>query len=276
MDILLKADKICGGYTNKPVINNVSLEIKQGDFLGIIGPNGGGKSTLLRLMSRALTPTEGRIVLSGKDLRKISPKEVAQKIAFIPQLTLINFSFTVWEIVLMGRIPHLSRMQPEGKKDFSIAERALSLTDTLHLRNRKIDELSAGERQRVIIAKALAQEPLLLFLDEPTSHLDIAHQVQTLDLLTDLNQKNNLSIVIVLHDLNLASEYCKKIILLDNGKIFKEGTPDYVLTYQNIESLYRTVVVVKDNPVTSKPHILLIPGNKKLEHGENSVTPQNR
>jgi len=265
MDTLLKAQNICGGYPNKPVINNVSLEVEQGDFLGIIGPNGGGKSTLLRLMSRALPLTEGRIILSGKNLKKISTKEIAKKIAFIPQLTLINFSFTVWEIVLMGRIPHLSRLQPEGKKDFSIAERALSLTDTLHLRNRKIDELSAGERQRVVIAKALTQEPLLLFLDEPTSHLDIAHQIQTLDLLTDLNKNSNLSIVIVLHDLNLASEYCKKIILLDNGKIFKEGTPDCVLTYQNIENLYKTVVVVKDNPITSRPHVLLIPGDRKCK-----------
>jgi iron complex transport system ATP-binding protein len=164
METLLKADRIYGGYPNKPVINDVSLEVRQGDFLGIIGPNGAGKSTLLRLMSRALVPAEGKINLSGKDLRTINPKAVAQKIAFIPQLTLVNFSFTVWEIVLMGRIPHLSRMQAEGKKDFSIAERALALTDTLYLKERKIDELSAGERQRVIIAKALAQEPSLLFL----------------------------------------------------------------------------------------------------------------
>lgn len=265
MDALLSVDKICGGYPNKPVVKNVSLEIKQGDFLGIIGPNGGGKSTLLRLMSRALAPSGGKITLTGRDLRKISSKEVAKKIAFIPQLTLINFSFTVWEIVLMGRIPHLSRMQAEGKKDFSIAECALNLTDTLHLRNRKIDELSAGECQRVIIAKALTQEPLLLFLDEPTSHLDIGHQVQTLDLLAELNQKNNLSIVIVLHDLNLAGEYCKKIILLNEGEIFKQGTPAQVLTYQDIETLYKTVVVVKDNPVTSKPHVFLVPGSKKCK-----------
>ncbi|MFA5008507.1 MAG: ABC transporter ATP-binding protein [Candidatus Omnitrophota bacterium] len=265
MGALLKAEKIYGGYLNKPVINNVSLEINQGDFLGIIGPNGGGKSTLLRLLSRALIPTKGKISLEGKDLRKINSKDIAKKIAFIPQLTLINFSFTVWEIVLMGRIPHLSRMQYESQKDFSIAERALILTDTLHLKDRKIDELSAGERQRVIVAKALTQEPLLLFLDEPTSHLDIGHQVQTLDLLTELNQKNNLSIVIVLHDLNLAGEYCKKIILLNEGEIFEQGSPSEILTYQNIEALYKTIVIVRDNPVTSKPHILLVPGSKKCK-----------
>lgn len=263
MDVLLKIDNIYGGYGDKSVINNVSLEIKQGDFLGIIGPNGGGKSTLLRLMSRALTPQKGKIILQGRDLSEISQKDIAKKIAFIPQLMLINFPFTVWEIVLMGRTPHLARMQAEGKKDFLVAERALKLTDTWHLKDRKIDELSAGERQRVSIARALSQEPLLLFLDEPTSHLDIGHQVQILDLLTELNCKNNLSIVVVLHDLNLAGEYCKNVILLDNGEIFERGTPEEVLTYQNIESLYKTIVVVRDNPITSKPHVILVPGRNK-------------
>ena len=263
MDTLLKAENIYGGYTKEPIIKGVSLQIQQGDFLGILGPNGGGKSTLLRLMSRALNPGEGKVMLSGKDISKINPKEVAKKIAFIPQLTLINFSFTVWEIVLMGRIPHLSRMKTEGKKDFAIAEEALRLTDIAHLKDRMIDTLSAGERQRVIVAKALAQEPTLLFLDEPTSHLDIGHQVQILDLLAELNYKNNLTIVMVLHDLNLASEYCKRIVLLGDGKIFKEGTPQEVLTYQNIESLYNTVVVVNKNPVNSKPHVLLVSRSRK-------------
>jgi len=263
MNTLLKAENIYGGYTKEPVIKGVSLEIQPGDFLGILGPNGGGKSTLLRLMSRALQPVQGKIILSGKDISQINSKWVAKKIAFIPQLTLINFSFTVWEIVLMGRIPHLSMGKTEGKKDFAVCEEALRLTDTAHLKNRKVDTLSAGECQRVIVAKALAQEPELLFLDEPTSHLDIGHQVQILDLLADLNSKNNLTVVMVLHDLNLASEYCKKIVFLNHGEIFKEGSPQEVLTYQNIESLYNTVVVVNKNPVNSKPHVLLVSGSKK-------------
>ncbi|MFA5271410.1 MAG: ABC transporter ATP-binding protein [Candidatus Omnitrophota bacterium] len=263
MDVLLKTQSVYGGYTKEPVIKGVSLQIEQGDFLGILGPNGGGKSTLLRLMSRALSPTQGSVILSGKDISKINSKAVAKKIAFIPQLTLINFSFTVWEIVLMGRIPHLSGVKPEGKRDFAVCEEALLSTDTVHLKNRKIDTLSAGECQRVIIAKALAQEPMLLFLDEPTSHLDIGHQVKILDLLADLNRKNNLTVVMVLHDLNLASEYCKKIVFLSNGEVFKEGSPQEVLTYQNIESLYNTVVVVNKNPVSGRPHVLLVAGAKK-------------
>lgn len=162
----------------------------------------------------------------------------------------------------MGRIPHLKRLQYETKRDIEIAEEKLSLTDTLSLKDKHIDELSAGERQRVVIARALAQEPELLFLDEPTAHLDIGHQVQTLDLLKKLNRENKLTIVMILHDLNLASAYSNRIALLDKGIIFKEGRPEEVLTYQNIEAVYKTIVLVNDNSVTGKPNIVLVPGEK--------------
>jgi len=164
--------------------------------------------------------------------------------------------------VLLGRIPHLGRLQLETKADYSISEKALGMTDTLHLKEKRMDELSAGERQRVIIAKAIAQQPFLLFLDEPTAHLDIGHQIQVLDLLKRLNQRDNLTIVMVLHDLNLASEYCNRILLLNEGEIFKEGSPQEVLTYQNIEAVYKTVVVVNNNPITSKPYVVLVSKEK--------------
>ena len=260
MGPLVRADKLSGGYHNKLVIKDALFEISKGDFLGIIGPNGSGKSTLLKLMTRVLSPQSGSVFLEGKDIRGMHLKEFCRKVAFVPQDTLINFSFSVEEIVLMGRIPHLKRMQFETKKDFSIARNALSLTDTLYIKEKEINQLSAGERQRVIIAKALAQEPMLLFLDEPTSHLDIGHQVQILDLLKRLNKENGLTVVMVMHDLNLASEYCNRIILFNDGCIFKEGTPEEVLTYQNIESVYKTVVVVKKNPISSKPYVILVSG----------------
>lgn len=258
MNTILKIDNLSGGYAKELVIRGISLEIKKGDFLGIIGPNGSGKSTLLRLMTRVLTPQDGRIALEHKDIFQMKLKEFCQKVAFVPQDTLINFSFSVEEIVLMGRIPHLGRLEFETKRDFLIAQDALSITDTLYLKEKQIDELSAGERQRVIIAKALAQEPILLFLDEPTSHLDIGHQIQILDLLKSLNKKNGLTIVMVLHDLNLASEYCNRLILLNEGRIFKEGSPEEVLTYQNIEAVYKTVVVVNKNPINFKPYVVLV------------------
>jgi len=262
MDKLLKADNLWGGYGSRMVIKEVTLQIKRGDFLGVIGPNGSGKSTLMRLLSKALVPGKGEITFEDKQLSRIHLKEFCRKVAFVPQDTLINFAFSAWEIVLMGRIPHLKRLQFETEKDFSVARQALSLTDTLNLRDRRIDELSAGERQRVVIARALAQEPQLLLLDEPTAHLDIGHQIQILDLLKRLNQRHRLAIVVVLHDLNLAAEFCNRIILLNEGAIFKEGSPDEVLTYQNIEQVYKTPVLVNKNPVSSKPYIVLVSQEK--------------
>ena len=256
-DALFLLNNISAGYDRRQVVKNINLKIQKGDFLGIIGPNGSGKSTLLRVMSRVLSPQSGEILLEGQRIQRVGLKAFCRQVAFVPQDTLINFSFTVWEIVLMGRIPYLKRLQFETKNDFAIAENALNLTDTLSIKEREISGLSAGERQRVVIAKALAQEPILLLLDEPTSHLDIGHQVQIMNLLKGLNQKEKLTIVIVLHDLNLASEYCRRLVLLNNGAIFKQGTPEEVLTYQNIEQVYKTVVVVNKNPISFKPYILL-------------------
>jgi len=258
MDALIKINDLSGGYTGDLVVKEVSFSVKPGDFLGIIGPNGSGKSTLLKLMSKVLTPKCGSIVFDGRSIADISLKSFCQKVSFVPQDTMINFSFTVEEIVLMGRIPHLGRMQMETKKDHAAVIQAMTLTDTLAIKDRPIDELSAGERQRVVVARALAQEPALLFLDEPTSHLDIGHQVQLLDLLKKLNRKNGLAIVMVVHELNLAAEYCDRLILLNKGRIFRQGSVAEVLTYQNIETVYKTTVVVKDNPISSKPYVILV------------------
>lgn len=262
MTNLLRINNLSGGYANVQVIKDISLAIQGGDFIGLIGPNGCGKTTLLRLLTRILPLQKGGVFLEDKDISKMKLKEICREVAFVQQDTMINFPFTVSEIVLMGRIPHLKRLQTESKKDFAIAEAALVMTDTINLKHKNINELSSGERQRVIIAKALAQEPILLLLDEPTSHLDIGHQIQILDLLKRLNRKNNLTIVMVLHDLNLAGEYCNRIVLLNEGKVFKEGVPQEVLTYQNIEAVYKTVVVVHENPINKKPFVILVPGEK--------------
>lgn len=263
---LLEILDLTGGYDGAPVLNGISFKVMPGDFLGIIGPNGSGKSTLLRLLSGALTPFSGRVNFSGRSLSSINRKEFCRKTAFIPQDTLIQFPFTVWEIVLMGRIPHLGRLQLEREEDFAACRKALGLTDTLHLKDKDISELSAGERQRVIISRALSQEPVLLFLDEPTSHLDIGHQIQVLDMLRRLNRETRLTIVMVVHDLNLACEYCSRLILLNGGGIFKEGAAEEVLTYQNIESVYKTVVVVGKNPISKKPHVMLISEENRCRH----------
>ncbi|TAM37879.1 ABC transporter ATP-binding protein [bacterium] len=262
MSALLEINNLSGGYYKEDVIKGVSLDVRGGDFLVIIGPNGSGKTTLLRLATRVLPLRKGDIFYKDENISAMDLKEFCRRVAFVSQDISTGFSFTVMELVLMGRIPHLKRLQFESKRDIEIATEKLSLTDCLSLKDKRIDELSAGERQRVIIARALAQEPELLFLDEPTSHLDIGHQIQTLDLLKRLNLRNNLTIVMILHDLNLAGAYANRIALFDKGVIFKEGIPEDVLTYQNIEAVYKTIVLVDKNPVTGKPNLLLVPGEK--------------
>jgi len=263
MSALLRIKNLTGGYHSEDVIRNLSLDVNRGDFLIIIGPNGSGKTTLLRLLTRALTPRQGEVLYENKIIAQMELKEFCRKAAFVSQDISTSFSFTVMELVLMGRIPHLKRLQSESKKDIEMALEKLALTGTLNLKNKRIDELSAGDRQRVVIARALAQEPELLFLDEPTAHLDIGHQVQALDLLKRLNREDSLTIVMIMHDLNLASAYSGRMVLLDKGEIFKAGSPEEVLTYQNIETVYKTVVLVNSNPVTGKPNVVLVPKGKQ-------------
>jgi len=270
MGNILEIKNLVCGYVEKEIIKQVSFSAKEGEFLGIIGPNGSGKTTLLRSITGLLKYWEGEVLYNGRNISKIPLREFAQNVAVLPQILNINFSFTVQQLVLMGRYPYLKKFQSINKKDLDIAKNSMSLTDISHLTERRVGELSGGEWQRVLIAQALTQEPKLLLLDEPTTHLDITHQIETLDLVKKLNEEKGLTIVVVLHDLNLASEYCEKIIMLENGEIYREGTPEEVLTYKNIEEVYKTIVVVIENPVSKKPHVVLIPGkegtNEKRTH----------
>ncbi|MFH1379529.1 MAG: ABC transporter ATP-binding protein [bacterium] len=259
---ILDVEHISGGYNQEIILQDISFNVIQGEFIGIIGPNGSGKSTLLKTISRVLVPQHGTITFEGKNIYTINLKEFCRKVANVSQNIQIEFPYTIEEIVLMGRIPHLNRLQITRVQDLHACEQAMIFTDIMHLKTKRIDQISSGERQRVFMAKALAQEPVLMLLDEPTSHLDIGHQVQILNLLKKLNKKNKVTIVVVLHDLNLASEYCERLILLDQGKIHSSGKPDEVLTYQNIESVYKTIVVVNKNPISSKPYVLLVSGER--------------
>lgn len=267
MDILRIKNLACG-YDTKAIIKDISFSVKEGDFLGIIGPNGAGKTTLFRAITGILPPWSGGIFYKGRRILEISPRNFAREVAVIPQILEIPFAFSVEEFMLMGRFPHVGRFEALKEKDYKILEEALVFTDTFSLRERKIFELSGGERQRVILAQGFVQEPRLLLLDEPTLHLDIAHQVQILDLVKKLNKEKNLTVIIVLHDLNLASSYCDRLILLKEGTIFKEALPQEVLTYQNIEEVYKTIVVVKENPISSKPYILLVSEEDKRQKRE--------
>lgn len=263
MTKLLHVENISSGYSGRAVIEGIDFSAQKGEFVGIIGPNGAGKSTLTRTISRALPPIKGAVKYNGEDIYKAPSNKIACSIAVVPQDTLIVFEFSVRDIIMLGRIPYLKKFKKETEKDLSAVERAMALTNTTRLADRFINELSAGERQRVIIAKALAQEPKLLILDEPTSHLDISHQIEIFDLIKDLSVNEGLTVLAVLHDLNLASEYCDKLLLMNNGGIFRQGRPREVLDYKTIEEVYKTVVIVNENPISKKPYIFLVSGKNR-------------
>ncbi len=254
--VVLKVHDIECAYGSAKVLNGLTFAIARGGFTGVIGPNGSGKSTVLRCISRVLKPVRGSVLLDEHNLYGLSTLETARKMAVVPQETAVNFSFTVEEVVLMGRSPYLGRFQAEGKKDYEIVARAMELTDTGYLADRLITAISGGERQKVIIARALAQEPEIILLDEPTSHLDINHQIEILNLLQRLNREAGLTVVSVFHDLNLAAQYCKDLILMQRGKIFSLGKPGAVLTAGIIKKVYGADVLVKKHPVTGRPTVM--------------------
>lgn len=256
---MMTVDTLTVGYHRRPVLSDISFSISAGDMLGIIGPNGSGKTTLFRAMTRTLTPWSGAIRYRGADLYRTPRRTIAATMASMPQFVEYPFGISVYDFVAFGRHPHRARFAPLSARDTAVIDECLAATDTAALRGRDLRELSGGERQRVLLAQALAQEPELLFLDEPTAHLDIGHQAAMMDMIQALNQKRGTTIVMILHDLNLAAEYCRTIVLLNRGTLFASGTPGAVLTYQAIEQVYNTVVVVNDNPVTKNPNVLIVP-----------------
>jgi iron complex transport system ATP-binding protein len=246
-------------YGDQWVIEDLSFHVNGGEFWGIIGPNGAGKTTLLKLLYRFIEPQRGTVFIDEDELSRMRRSDIARKIAVVPQDTQVVFPFRGLEVVLMGRSPHLGRLQFEGRKDVEIAEKSMELTDTLQFAPRAINELSGGERQRILIARSLAQEAEIMLLDEPTSNLDISHQVEFYDLVSRLNREKKLTILTVSHDINLASEYCRKIILLKGGRIFKMGSPKEVVAEEHIRRVYGSRVLVDENPLTGSPRLTLLP-----------------
>jgi len=266
---MLEIRNLSAGYGGIPVLRDMNVIIRDGDFVGVIGPNGSGKTTLLRVVSKIVAPSHGVVLLDGEEMKHMSYRSVARKVAVVTNLRETGLKMSVEEFVLLGRIPHRSGMRVmETASDIRAAEEAMIKTDTLSLRSRLVDNLSSGERQLVFIARALAQEPRLLLLDEPTSHLDITHQVRVLDLIKRLNRDQRLTVLTVIHDLNLAGQYCDRLLLLKDGSVFRDGAPEEVLTYQIIEEVYSTVVVVLDNPVTRKPYVFLVSEEERMKRRE--------
>jgi len=231
-------------YKERPVLEDVDLEIRKGEVIGILGPNGCGKTTLLKLLNRNLHPQEGKVLLEGTDLEGMSKRRIARHIAVVPQSNEIRFAFTVRDIVSMGRMPFLDRFQGESAEDIRIVDEAMERTNIKEFADRAINTMSGGERQRVIIARALAQRPEVILLDEPTLHLDINHQFEVLDLVHELSRKEGLTVVIVSHDLPMVVKYCDRMVLIHDHRVHAVGPPEEVLTRENMRTVFNIEAVL--------------------------------
>ncbi len=249
-------------------LKNISFALKSGTFLSILGPNGSGKSTLLRIIDRILLPDRGSVKIFDKDYIKISRKELSRLIAFVPQVHSLVFPYTVFEVVLMGRSPHIKGVGFENFTDIQIVEDVMEKVDVSRLRSKPVGELSGGELQRVFLARALAQQCPILVLDEPNTHLDLRHQIEILALIKKIVNEKSISVVSVFHDLNLASIYSDEILLLDSGKVLAHGTPNTVLNEMNIKMVFGTEVIIDPHPVTNSPRITIIPDTNYVYNTE--------
>jgi len=255
--IKIEAQDVCLSYGRKIVLSGLTLQLRPGEMVGLIGPNGSGKSTVIRALSHIIVPCSGKILLGGQDITRLPRRDLARLLAVVPQMPLLPSAFTAFEIVLMGRNPHLGIFQYEGQRDLDIVWQAMEKTSTQPLAERRVGELSGGEIQSLLIARALAQETKAILLDEPTANLDIGRQVEILDLIKDLCRKDNLVVLAALHDLNLAAQYCDRLILINNGQIYAEGTPSEVITVDTIAAVYGAESCVYTHPANGLPCVLL-------------------
>ena len=250
------------------LLDDVCLEAGRGSLIGLIGPNGAGKTTLLRALSGILRATQGAVRLDGAELASLSPREVAASVALVPQIAPYTHGFTAMELVMMGRYPHLGRFRVEGREDGRITDEAMRLTDTRRFADRTLDTLSGGERQRVFVARALSQQPSVLLLDEPTSNLDVLHQLQAMELVRSLVD-GGLTAIAAIHDLNLAARFCDRLVMMKSGRVIAEGTPEEALSPESLECAFGVRAVVYRDPATGAPAVSV-----KGPAGEPAAEPQ--
>jgi len=248
------------------VLKSLTFNVSQGEILGVIGPNGSGKTSLLKLLAKIIRPQQGDVRLFDMPLEAMTQHEIARLVALVPQESQQIFPFTIAEMILMGRFPHHQRDRNigalvgfvcEGPEDLRLARQAMEETDVAHLASRSICDVSGGERQRVMIARALTQQPQVLLLDEPTAFLDLHHQLDICRILRRLNEQRGLTVVLVSHDLNLASQYCDRLILLHEGRVFRMGLPKEVIRPDLLETVYRCSILVDSHPVTGLPRVTM-------------------
>lgn len=254
-DNSISAKNLKFSYYDTPVLKNLNFEIKKNSFISILGPNGAGKSTIVKLISKVLTGYGGEILVEGQNIKDLSQIEIAKKIAVVPQSTSIGFNFSVFETVMMGRYPYLSRFKSESQEDHKIVTEVMKVTRTEIFKDKNYNELSGGEKQRVIIAQTLVQNSPIIILDEPTSHLDINFQIEFMELFFSLFKENKKTIIGIFHDINLAIQYSEKIMLLKDGDIFCYGNVEEVITRTNMMSVFNSDVFIGKNPFTGKLYV---------------------
>lgn len=258
MDCAVKIKDLSFGYNESLVLKSIDLELLKAGFISVVGPNGSGKSTLLKQISGILKPSQGSLEINGSDINGISKKALARMMAVVPQNTALEFDYRVMDVVLMGRYPYISRFKGETAKDKEIAIENMKYTNTYHLRDRSFNQLSGGERQRVILAQALTQQPKILLLDEPISHLDLQHQIEIMSLIKKLSIDQNLTVIAVLHDLNIAAAYSDFVVMMKDGEVKVQGSPVEAFNVENIRSVFNIDVDVEVSPTTNKPYIYAI------------------
>jgi iron complex transport system ATP-binding protein len=256
----VEIDRVSHAFEGRPVVAGLSFQVPGGSFFTLIGPNGSGKTTLLKLILNLLPLQQGRIRIMGRTLSSHTAGELARIMAYVPQQAPGAFAFTVFQIVMMGRAPHLGWLGIESVKDRELAGQSMRMAGVDHLAERRLDQLSGGEQQRVLIARAICQQPRILLLDEPTAALDLAHQVRIMDLMERLRNEQGITIVMVSHDLNLAAMYADHVLLLDRGHAAGLGAPRAVLAYDLLEKVYGCALLVDQSPLGDYPRVHLVPG----------------
>lgn len=254
---LIETHSLTFAIDSTPLLREVTLTLREGELVGLIGPNGAGKSTLLRVLGGLWTGPTGTLELAGEPLKSYSARQVARIVAHVPQLTVMDFAFTVREVVLMGRSPYLGRLDLEGPDDRQIAEDAMEAMSVLDLADRFVNTLSGGERQRVFIARALAQQPRVLLLDEPTANLDVRHQLDLMHMITRLSRETGLAVLAAIHDLDLAAHFGDRLILLNQGRVVVDDTPAAVLTPEHLAKVFYVEARTFVDPFTSRLRLSL-------------------
>ncbi|MDA8305340.1 MAG: ABC transporter ATP-binding protein [Deltaproteobacteria bacterium] len=247
-------------YGKRPILRDVAFSVAEGEYFVIIGPNGSGKTTLVKVISGSLKPQTGRVEIVGRSIEAIARRELARAVALVPQHAPVDVPFTTAEVVLMGRSPHLGLLSIESREDMEIVEQSMRFTNVEHLARSRLDQLSAGERQRVLIARAVCQRAGTIVLDEPTASLDIAHQMHIMDLMEKLRREQGVTVIMVSHDLNLAAMYANRILLLNHGKVARIGTADEVFQPGVIEPAYGCSLLIDRNPLREVPRLTPVPG----------------